>query len=684
MRESQIDPLASLTGAGKEALVPDEAVLECARESFRQHRRDGTWEQGFDVLCRYVAQYPQVAKFQILAARFLEAAGHDEQAELAWAGIRKRFPDYERAFLLELSSIKKHQGAHAAEQEIRSFFSGLGTDVADRLLEARAWGRIGNSAEAESRLEMLLAERPRQEDVYVVGAHIYRKRGAFHKAREVAQAGCSLLGRTARKLAALNAELAADCNFLEEISREDGASNLRASHIVLRHLLQRIHQQRLEFVDSNCPSYLSKVLMINSTLGAGGAERQFVNTAVALQQAARGGTQIAGYDILGPVVVFCRSLTKRKGADFFVPVLERENIPVRAYSDFPRWGGCEQRSIASEYRKHLKFLPPAMADGVMRLTDMIRVESPSIVHIWQDGSILATVLAALLAEVPRIVLSVRTLPPVDRPDRYHPEYDVLYPSLLKMPGVVLNANSKFSAARYASWIGVNDADIPVIYNGLEPFSHVGNEASVAMKQAFFYRTGEAVRTVGTIMRIDENKRPFLWLDGAKEFLRRHAGTRFIIVGDGPLKVDAEEYARQIGISENVLFTGLSDDIGFWLKSLDVFLLLSRFEGLPNVLIEAQFAGVPVVTTPAGGAAEALIAGKTGFVFDGLEPSVQDIALALETVFCMRDTDSKIAEQARLFAADNFSIQNMATATVHSYLEFRHDVPEHMEECHECA
>jgi hypothetical protein len=47
--------------------------------------------------------------------------------------------------------------------------------------------------------------------------------------------------------------------------------------------------------------------------------------------------------------------------------------------------------------------------------------------------------------------------------------------------------------------------------------------------------------------------------------------------------------------------------------MDVLVLLSRYEGLPNVLIEAQYMGVRVVTTPAGGAAECVIDGTTGHV-----------------------------------------------------------------------
>jgi glycosyltransferase involved in cell wall biosynthesis len=70
-----------------------------------------------------------------------------------------------------------------------------------------------------------------------------------------------------------------------------------------------------------------------------------------------------------------------------------------------------------------------------------------------------------------------------------------------------------------------------------------------------------------------------------------------------------------------------------MSKMDVLVLLSRYEGLPNVLIEAQYMGVRVVTTPAGGAAECLIDGVTGWVlecaekpdFDNMVEKVRDLA-----------------------------------------------------------
>ena len=669
-RAEQLDPLQDAASRRVSKQEPSDDELRAAHRVYAQHVKTGAWDEGFHALSDFVARYPHIVRFQILAARFLEAAQRHEQAWLAWQGIQQRFPDSDEAFLLGLSSLKKHRGQTLAGNEVELYFSSASQNYHERMLEARAWEVVGNDQRAEDCFAALTKLHPEQEDAYIRFVAFHIRLGNFQKAWEVARQGHALLGSGARKLADRYAELSDDLSLLKHIAGADRVATVRASNLVLEYLLQSIHQRRLEFIDDQPPSYLGAVLMINSSLGAGGAERQFVNTAIALQQAMRSGQAIAGYDVLGPIEVCCRSLTKKKGADFFAPSLEREGVTVSAYSEFALWGGCEERSIVAEYKALLKFLPSSMADGVIRLADVLRANSPSVVHIWQDGSIFATVLAALMADVPRIVLSVRTLPPTDRPDRYQPEYEVLYPALVRMPGVVLNANSSFAARRYAKWIGVDERVIPVVYNGLEPFSGHGSRASRALLDDFLRRTPDATRTIGTVMRIDENKRPFLWLDAARRFLEDNPGTRFIIVGDGPLRLDAEGYAQRLGIDGKVLFTGLSDEVGFWLSAFDIFLLLSRFEGLPNVLIEAQFSGVPVVTTLAGGAGEALLPSKTGITLKNDDLRVEDVCLALKKVCAMRDSDPTLPRQATEFATNTFSIQQMVSATVHSYLGWR--------------
>lgn len=375
---------------------------------------------------------------------------------------------------------------------------------------------------------------------------------------------------------------------------------------------------------------------------------------------------IAGHDVIGPVQVVCRSLRSREGADFFAATLREHGIPVSVYADMHAWGGSEFASLLAPYREYLRFLPKQIIEGTSKLTDVIRSGAPRVVHIWQDGSIFATALAALLAGVPRIVLSVRTMPPVDRPDRYRVEYDIIYSELLKMRGVVLSSNSSFAAHRYADWLQVDARRIPVIYNGLAPLKPVSDEAAVKMMEAFAARTQDQHFTVGTVMRVDENKRPFLWVEAAKQFARSHPQARFVMVGGGPLLEPVKEFAERIGMSDRILFTGLSKRVGYWLEQFDAFLLLSRFEGLPNVLIEAQFSGVPVVTTLAGGAGEAVQEGVTGLTLPAEDITAEQVSAALARIYDMRQADEHIGNKASVWARSRFSLSQMIAATVRCY------------------
>jgi len=339
------------------------------------------------------------------------------------------------------------------------------------------------------------------------------------------------------------------------------------------------------------------------------------------------------------------------------------------YAGLEPFGGNPRQSPASEIAEHIRFLPSQMIEGTQRLTDLIAGLRPDVVHIWQDGTILATALAALLANVPRIVLSVRTVPPIDRPSRMKPQYEVLYPALVRMPGVVLSANSHHAARRYAHWLDLDPALIPVVHNGLHRLPEDSDANASNLLAGFDTQTTGRDFTVGSVMRFDENKRPFVWLDCAAALLEQVPNARFILVGDGPLLASAKQYAQMHGIASRVLFTGQSNKVGFWLKSFDAMLLLSKFEGLPNVLIEAQFAGVPVVSTPAGGAAETVKQGVTGMILrngDAVDPrEVADILMVIRSNAHQRPAFQKIAAD---WVESHFTIDQMLESTVRVYAQ----------------
>src|SRR5260370_30040273 len=97
--------------------------------------------------------------------------------------------------------------------------------------------------------------------------------------------------------------------------------------------------------------------------------------------------------------------------------------------------------------------------------------------------------------------------------------------------------------------------------------------------------------VGTAFRFAEVKQPLLWVDAAAQVLAERPNCRFVMFGDGNLKAATEEYIRAKGLSEHFILPGTVTDIYSRLPLLDLFVLSSRSEALPNVLLDAQATGI---------------------------------------------------------------------------------------------
>ncbi|MBC7985245.1 MAG: glycosyltransferase, partial [Sphingomonadaceae bacterium] len=141
--------------------------------------------------------------------------------------------------------------------------------------------------------------------------------------------------------------------------------------------------------------------------------------------------------------------------------------------------------------------------------------------------------------------------------------------------------------------------------------------------------------------------------------------RFILVGSGPLRAAAEDFAARLDLAPRALFVGRTPHVGFWIEKMDALALTSRHEGLPNVLIEAQMLGVPAVTTPAGGAADAVAPLDCNFILP--EAADVDAALAADHLASLanRDGDSALADASRLraWARARFAVDTMAERTI---------------------
>jgi glycosyltransferase involved in cell wall biosynthesis len=256
------------------------------------------------------------------------------------------------------------------------------------------------------------------------------------------------------------------------------------------------------------------------------------------------------------------------------------------------------------------------------------------------------------------------MPPNARRDRQKPEQHVLYRGLLSAEGVTLVANSAIAARAYEEWLELSPGSVAVIANGVEPLPTEGSDEELARWQAFDQRTGGGF-TLGGVMRLDENKRPLFWLEICAALAKRVPDARFILAGSGPLREAARGYAQDQGIGERTLLVGRSAHIGFWLERMDAVALTSRHEGVPNALIEAQLSGLPVVSTPAGGAAEAVAPiAANRLLRDADHPDSGEAAAHLEELAGRREAEREADRIAlRQWAGRHFAMDRMIERTI---------------------
>lgn len=105
--------------------------------------------------------------------------------------------------------------------------------------------------------------------------------------------------------------------------------------------------------------------------------------------------------------------------------------------------------------------------------------------------------------------------------------------------------------------------------------------------------GNSILSIG---RIDENKNHKLLIDAFSNINEKFPSCKLFIYGNGPLKVSLTEYVESLGLSDKIVFEGFCNDISSKLMNASMFVLTSKFEGMPNSLMEAMALGVPSITT----------------------------------------------------------------------------------------
>ncbi len=98
--------------------------------------------------------------------------------------------------------------------------------------------------------------------------------------------------------------------------------------------------------------------------------------------------------------------------------------------------------------------------------------------------------------------------------------------------------------------------------------------------------------IGHVGRFHYAKNHEFVLDVFAEFCKQNNHAKLFLLGDGPRKKEMEEKAKELGISQQVIFAGNQNPVAPYYQAMDAFLFPSRFEGMPGTVVEAQAAGLP--------------------------------------------------------------------------------------------
>jgi len=316
---------------------------------------------------------------------------------------------------------------------------------------------------------------------------------------------------------------------------------------------------------------------------------------------------------------------------------------------------------------------------VLRLRRFLRKHDIQIIHTHEFWSGLLAVIASRFTET-RVIASQRHLRMSDRLV-HHWGRRVLNAIADR---VLVNAEAIRKQILETSWIP--PAKVVVIRNGLAHVQDGCREASMSESigcnarpedSSFAHRSARSVLIdtlgipatsiiVGTVANLRPVKGHRYLIDAAAHILQVHPDVHFVFIGEGDLRTALEGQVKKLGIDGHVHFMGHREDARLLTAGFDLAVLASLHEGMPNTVLEAMAAGVPVVATAVGGVTEIIVDQETGFL---VPPG--DTAAMVQRLGSMLVHDhlrTTIGLRAHQFVHATFDIERMVASVQNLYDE----------------
>jgi glycosyltransferase involved in cell wall biosynthesis len=141
-----------------------------------------------------------------------------------------------------------------------------------------------------------------------------------------------------------------------------------------------------------------------------------------------------------------------------------------------------------------------------------------------------------------------------------------------------------------------------------------------------------------------------------KIIKNNNKIKFVIIGTGVLHEKLQSMIQNLKLQNHVFLLGKREDVYDILLESDIFILSSRYEGLPNVILEAMSAAKPVIATNIGGSAELIIDNQNGFLIE--KNDKQALLRKLDLLIEDENLRVRMGKEGRKIAQEKFSMEIM--------------------------
>jgi len=283
------------------------------------------------------------------------------------------------------------------------------------------------------------------------------------------------------------------------------------------------------------------------------------------------------------------------------------------------------------------------------LARTLKRERPDILHTFMFTSNTWGRIAGVMADVPVMIASERCVDVWKR--WYHRLIDrALLPFTFRVVG-----NSDAVGRFYQQTERIPEEKMAVVYNGVDLDEFKNVEAPPALKKQVGVEQSGFI--IGAGGRFTEQKGFINLLKAVPSVMKAYPESRFVLVGDGPLRRSFEDFVAANGLEKNVVFTGYRKDILRIFSFCDVIAVPSLFEGMPNMVLEAMALKKPVVGTDIPEIAELVKDGDNGFLVPVKNNEGQ---IAEKIIVLLQNTElrRKMGENGYGVVRERFSMESM--------------------------